>query len=125
MSEREARALVEAILKNSRGSVECVAVFTEDGLTVAAKGYSENPGVDPEELSAISASIIGVVEEFFKPLFRGASKPERVDVELPGGRHLVLKPWKGRMAVACVTCEEPNLGLVYLMLDKHVRARSS
>lgn len=121
MSERGARALVESILKDSRGSVECAVVFTEDGLMVAAKGYSENPGVDPEELSAVSASIAGIVEEFFRPLFRRGVRPERIDVELPGGRHLVIKPWRSRMAVACLTSEDPNLGLVYLVLESGVK----
>ena len=104
--------LLGELVRRSLGELERAVVASQDGLVVAAS----NPSEIDDVIAALSAAVIAGCDEAFRRYM--SSGVGEVVVELRDGRRALIREVGG--AVLClVTRENPNLGLVYYLLDKY------
>ncbi|HDJ89977.1 MAG TPA: hypothetical protein ENG40_04715 [Thermoprotei archaeon] len=114
MESKNYEEIISNILKESRGFIDIAVISTEDGLPIASRIHSET---DPGFICAVTTAISGAVISVLDVL--KSNKFDRVDITLDDGRHFLIVPYKN-MFFSCVTTPNPNLGLIYLILRKHL-----
>lgn len=107
------KVLLEKIIRASGGEIEAAIVVGEDGLSLF---YSTSRSMDVDAISACTTALVGALSSGLSLLDQEGF--ERVDVKLDDSSHLVLVPLNGALLVV-KTRPEPNIGLVYLIIEKY------
>jgi len=115
----ELQALLEEVIRMSRGSVEVAIVSKPDGTPVAQVNASS---VGPEYLGAAISAISGVVSAILEVMNVGDY--QRIVVELDGKRYLFIFQYRVDV-VALITKLNPNIGFVNLLLDLYFKEGES
>ncbi|RLF04903.1 MAG: hypothetical protein DRK00_05655 [Thermoprotei archaeon] len=104
--------LLAELVRRSMGELERVVVATQDGVAVAAS----NPSELDDLVAALGAAIVAGCDEAFKQNF--STGVSEVMVELEDERRVLFRGL-GDKILCLVTRRDPNLGLVYYLLDKY------
>ncbi|MCS7145434.1 MAG: roadblock/LC7 domain-containing protein [Nitrososphaerota archaeon] len=115
----ELQALLEEVIRVSRGSIEVAIVSKPDGTPVAHVNASS---VGPEYLGAAISAISGVVSAILEVMHVGDYR--RIVVELNEKRYLFIIQHRGDV-VALITRLNPNLGFINLLLDLYFKEEES
>ena len=113
MERDEAKRIYEEAL----GNAEAVLVASQDGLVLSKY---PNPGAQPERdeaWAALAASVLSVLEEALKNYLKVERGVGMLDIALADNRHLLVARRKDHV-VSVLTIPQPNLGLLYLILER-------
>jgi predicted regulator of Ras-like GTPase activity (Roadblock/LC7/MglB family) len=100
------------MVKKSLGELERAILATPDGVLIAAS----NPSDIDDIVAALGAAVVAGVGDAFRQYFSAGVKD--VTVELEDGKIVVMRDL-GTAVLCLVTKPRPNLGLVYLLLDRY------
>jgi predicted regulator of Ras-like GTPase activity (Roadblock/LC7/MglB family) len=100
------------MVKKSLGELERAILATPDGVLIAAS----NPSDIDDIVAALGAAVVAGVGDAFRQYFYAGVKD--VTVELEDGKIVVVRDL-GAAVLCLVTKPRPNLGLVYLLLDRY------
>ena len=107
-----AELVLGEIAKRSLGEVERAILAAPDGVLIAAS----NPSDVDDIVAALGAAVVAGVGDAFKQYFSRGIRD--IVVELEDGRFVIMRDLD--TAVLClITRPKPNLGLVYLLLDRY------
>jgi len=107
-----AELVLGEMVKKSLGELERAILATPDGVLIAAS----NPSDIDDIVAALGAAVVAGVGDAFRQYFSTGVKD--VTVELEDGRVVVMRDL-GSAVLCLVTRPKPNLGLVYLLLDRY------
>ena len=107
-----AELVLGEMVKKSLGELERVILATPDGVLIAAS----NPSDIDDVVAALGAAVVAGVGDAFRQYFSAGVKD--VTVELEDGKIVVMRDL-GTAVLCLVTKPRPNLGLVYLLLDRY------
>ncbi|MEM1508285.1 MAG: roadblock/LC7 domain-containing protein [Thermofilaceae archaeon] len=102
------------LVKRSMGELERAVLATLDGVTIAAS----NPSDIDDIVAALGAAVVAGVGEAFRQYFSTGVRD--VVVELEDGRIVMLRELKNGV-ICLVSKSNPNLGLIYYLLDKYTK----
>jgi predicted regulator of Ras-like GTPase activity (Roadblock/LC7/MglB family) len=100
------------MVKKSLGELERAILATPDGVLIAAS----NPSDIDDVVAALGAAVVAGVGDAFRQYFSAGVRD--VTVELEDGKIVVMRDL-GAAVLCLVTKPRPNLGLVYLLLDRY------
>jgi len=107
-----AELVLGEMVKKSLGELERAILATPDGVLIAAS----NPSDIDDIVAALGAAVVAGVGDAFRQYFSAGVKD--VTVELEDGKIVVMRDL-GAAVLCLVTKPRPNLGLVYLLLDRY------
>ncbi len=107
-----AELVLGEMVKKSLGELERAILATPDGVLIAAS----NPSDIDDIVAALGAAVVAGVGDAFRQYFSAGVKD--VTVELEDGKIVVMRDL-GTAVLCLVTKPRPNLGLVYLLLDRY------
>jgi len=107
-----AELVLGEIVKKSSGEVERAVLATPDGVLIAAS----NPSDVDDLVAALGAAVVAGVGDAFREYF--AKGVREVSIELEDGRVVIARDL-GAAVLCLATRPKPNLGLVYLLLDRY------
>lgn len=107
-----AELVLGEMVKKSLGELERAILATPDGVLIAAS----NPSDIDDIVAALGAAVVAGVGDAFRQYFSAGVKD--VTVELEDGKIVVVRDL-GAAVLCLVTKPRPNLGLVYLLLDRY------
>jgi len=100
------------MVKKSLGELERAILATSDGVLIGAS----NPSDIDDIVAALGAAVVAGVGDAFRQYFSTGVK--NVVTELEDGRVVMIKDL-GTAVLCLITKPRPNLGLVYLLLDRY------
>ena len=100
------------MVKKSLGELERAILATPDGVLLAAS----NPSDIDDIVAALGAAVVAGVGDAFKQYF--STGVRNVVTELEDGRVVMMRDL-GAAVLCLVTKPRPNLGLVYLLMDRY------
>jgi len=107
-----AELVLGEMVKKSLGELERAILATPDGVLIAAS----NPSDIDDVVAALGAAVVAGVGDAFRQYFSAGVRD--VTVELEDGKIVVMRDL-GAAVLCLVTKPRPNLGLVYLLLDRY------
>jgi len=100
------------MVKKSLGELERAILATSDGVLIGAS----NPSDIDDIVAALGAAVVAGVGDAFRQYF--STGVRNVVTELEDGRVVMIKDL-GTAVLCLITKPRPNLGLVYLLLDRY------
>lgn len=100
------------MVKKSLGELERAILATPDGVLIGAS----NPSDIDDIVAALGAAVVAGVGDAFRQYF--STGVRNVVTELEDGRVVMIKDL-GTAVLCLITKPRPNLGLVYLLLDRY------
>jgi len=107
-----AELVLGEMVKKGLGELERAILATPDGVLIAAS----NPSDIDDIVAALGAAVVAGVGDAFRQYFSAGVRD--VTVELEDGKIVVMRDL-GAAVLCLVTKPRPNLGLVYLLLDRY------
>ena len=107
-----AELVLGEMVKKGLGELERAILATPDGVLIAAS----NPSDIDDIVAALGAAVVAGVGDAFRQYFSAGVRD--VTVELEDGKIVVMRDL-GAAVLCLVTKPKPNLGLVYLLLDRY------
>ncbi len=107
-----AELVLGELVRRSLGELERAILAAPDGVLIAAS----NPSDVDDLIAALGAAVVAGVGDAFRQYFSAGVKD--VAVELEDGRVVIMRDL-GPAVLCLVTRPKPNLGLVYLLLDRY------
>ena len=114
----EQRSLIEKIVRDSRGWIDVIVMLMNKKMTASNGG----DGIEPERVADAATSIAEAtlaVRELF-----GSRKFDEIDLEVQGGRHLIIRRYGG-YHIAALTKPNPNLGLIKQAFRRNLESSTS
>ena len=110
MTHPHQQALVERmrVLQRSSPEIEAAALISQDGLIIAS---ALKPEIDPDRISAMSASILSLGEQIGKETNIGAL--EQVYIQGESGHVVLMSVGEGAVLTALVTAQA-KMGVLLL-----------
>jgi len=108
----EFEKVLREFMEATGGDVVGCALARTDGLMVASILPA---GIDRRRIAALGATIAGVAGKLCKDLDRG--EPLRTMIEGSKG-NLIATPVGENMLLVALTTESPNLGLIFLEMER-------
>ena len=110
MTHPHQQALVERmrVLQRSSPEIEAAALISQDGLIIAS---ALKPEIDPDRISAMSASILSLGEQIGKETNIGAL--EQVYIQGENGHVVLMSVGEGAVLTASVTAQA-KMGVLLL-----------
>jgi len=106
--------LLDRLIKISRGEIESALVISADGLPLF------HSMIDEEEVNPFSAGATALVGALYSALnLLDISGFIHMDIKLGDSSHLIIRTLNEALLVV-KTVKDPNLGLIYLVIDKFV-----
>lgn len=107
-----AELVLGEMVKKSLGELERAVLATPDGVLLAAS----NPSDVDDIVAALGAAVVAGVGDAFRQYFLTGVK--NVVAELEDGRIIMIRDL-GSAVLCLITRPRPNLGLVYLLMDRY------
>ncbi len=104
MNEKD--TLLKRVVAESGGEIRYVALISGDRIVAEAQAKTEEKPIKD------AMSLVKLIEE--GPL-KGLQ--DRVDVRLRDGEHIIIE-WAEPFRILCITRTSPNLGKLYIILDR-------
>lgn len=109
----ERKPLIRRIMEDARGWIDCM-IMVVNGTRITLTANDElNANNVADAAHVIADATIAVIE------LLGARKFKELDLRIQGGRHLIIRRYKG-CYIAALTKPNPNIGLIRLALDKNL-----
>ena len=109
--------LLKKFVEESMGEVERVVVSSPDGLLLAVSNPSEMDDI----IAPLSAALIGGADEAFNQYLSKYLEKALSVLEIVikfDGQYMIIRS-AGKVIICAITRSEPNLGLVYYLLDSY------